>query len=59
MVGSILIIGDQNKQGQTLKDALRKETHFSVTLTPKNAISMNAIVEKSPDLLIFNPKTSY
>jgi DNA-binding response OmpR family regulator len=59
MVGSVLIIGDQNKHGLELKDALKKETHFSVTLVPKNGISVNAIVERDPDLIIFNPKSSY
>ena len=59
MVGSILIIGDQNKQGQELKDALKKETHFSASLVAKNGISVNAIVEKEPDLIVFNPKTQY
>jgi len=59
MVGTILVVGDQNKQGQELRDALKKETHFATTLVPKNAISVNAIVEKDPDLLIFNPRSSY
>ena len=59
MVGTILIIGDQNKQGNELKDALKKETHFSASLTAKNGISVNAIVEKEPDLIVFNPKSQY
>ena len=59
MVGSIVIIGDQNKQGQDLKDALKKETHFSVQTVPKNVITVNAVIEKEPDLLILNPKNSY
>jgi len=59
MVGTILIVGDQNKQGQALKDALKKDTNFTALLIPKNAISVNAIVEKDPDLLIFNPKSGY
>lgn len=59
MVGSILIIGDQNKQGQELREALKKETHFTVSLVPKNGISVNTVVEKDPDLIIFNPKASY
>lgn len=59
MVGSIIIVGDQNKQGQELKEALKKETHFSVHIVPKNAISLNAVTEKDPDLIILNPKTSY
>ncbi len=59
MVGSILIIGDQNKQGVELKDALKKETHFTTTIVPKNGISMNAILDKEPDLIVFNPKSQY
>ena len=59
MVGSILIIGDQNKQGLELKEALKKETHFSVAIVPKNNVSVSLIVEKSADLIIFNPKSSY
>ncbi len=59
MVGSILIIGDQNKQGHELKEALKKETHFSSQIISKNAISLNTTVEKEPDLIILNPKNSY
>jgi DNA-binding response OmpR family regulator len=59
MVGTILIIGDQNKQGQELRDALKKETHFATFLVPKSGISVNAVVEREPDLIIFNPKSSY
>ena len=59
MVGTILIIGDQNKQGVELKDALKKETHFTTLLVPKNGISVNAVVERDPDLIILNPKASY
>ena len=59
MVGSIIIVGDQNKQGQDLKDVLKKETHFAIQMIPKNAISLNAIMEKEPDLIILNPKSSY
>ena len=59
MVGSIIIIGDQNKQGQELKDALKKETHFSTHLIPKIAIALNAVTEKEPDLIVLNPKASY
>jgi len=59
MVGTILIIGDQNKQGLELKDALKKETHFTTVLVPKNGISVNAVVERDPDLIILNPKSSY
>lgn len=59
MVGSILIIGDQNKQGQELRDALKKETHFAVQMVPKKGISMDAVLEKDPDLIILNPKSAY
>ena len=59
MVGSILIIGDQNKQGQDLRDALKKETNFLVKMIPLNGISVDATVEIEPDLIIVNPKTSY
>jgi two-component system, OmpR family, alkaline phosphatase synthesis response regulator PhoP len=59
MVGSILIVGDQNKQGIELKDALKKDTHFSVQVVSKNGISPNAIAEKEPDLVILNPKNTY
>ena len=59
MIGSILIIGDQNKQGQELKEALKKETHFAAAVMAKNGISVNAIIEKQPDLIIFNPKSQY
>ncbi len=59
MVGTILIIGDQNKQGIELKEALKKETHFTTILVPKNGISVNAVVERDPDLIILNPKASY
>lgn len=59
MVGSIIIVGDQNKQGQELKDALQKETHFSTQIIPKNALALNAISEKDTDLIILNPKNAY
>jgi DNA-binding response OmpR family regulator len=59
MVGTILIIGDENKQGLELKEALKKETHFSATVVPKNAISVNAVAEKGPDLIILNPRAQY
>jgi DNA-binding response OmpR family regulator len=59
MVGNILFIGDQNKNGLELRDALKKETNFAVSIVPKNGISVNAIVEREPDLIVFNPKASY
>lgn len=59
MVGSILIIGDQNKQGLDLRDTLKKETNFAVHIVSKNGISTNAVLEKEPDLIILNPKVSY
>jgi DNA-binding response OmpR family regulator len=59
MVGTVLIVGDQNKQGLELRDALKKDTHFAATVVQKSAISVNAIVEKQPDLIVLNPKSSY
>ncbi len=59
MVGTILIIGDQNKQGTELRDSLKRETNFAVHMVSKNGISTNAVLEKEPDLLILNPKTAY
>ncbi len=59
MNGKILIIGDQNKQGAELKDALKKETHFSVTDMPKNGITPSAVAQREPDLIIINPKSTY
>ena len=59
MVGSILIIGDQNKQGEALKEALKKDTHFAAYLISKNGISVNAAVEKEPTLIILNPNAGY
>lgn len=59
MVGSVLIVGDQNKQGLELKDALKKETHFAAHLVSKNGVSVSAVLGKEPDLIILNPKNSY
>lgn len=59
MIGNILIIGDQNKQGVELKEALKKETNFVVRAVSLNGISVKEIIDKDPSLLIFNPKNSY
>ncbi len=59
MVGSILIIGDQHKQGQELKDAIKKETNFSLYHISKNGTSVSEAVKKEPDLIVLNPKSSY
>ena len=59
MVGNVVIIGDQNKQGHELKETLRKETHFVTHLLVKNGTALNAIVSKDPDLIVINPKGSY
>lgn len=59
MVGTIVIVGDQNKEGLSLKDSLKKETNFSVHLLPKNDVTASAVAEKEPDLLVINPKNSY
>ena len=59
MIGTILIIGDQNKQGLELKEALKKATHFTTAVVAKNGFSMNAILDKEPDLIILNPTAQY
>ncbi|OIO39703.1 MAG: hypothetical protein AUJ71_00155 [Candidatus Omnitrophica bacterium CG1_02_49_16] len=59
MVGNILIVGDQNKQGLDLKQALKKETYFSVQIIPGSPISTKPIIDQDPDLIILNPKASY
>ncbi len=59
MVGSVLIIGDQNKEASLLKEALKKETHFATQMISKNGITAGTICAKEPDLIIFNPKASY
>lgn len=59
MVGSILIIGDQNKAAEELKDALKKDTHFTAKVISKNGISPSVVIEKEPDLIVMNPKSSY
>ena len=59
MVGTILIVGDQNKEGFALKETLKKETNFSVQLVPRNGFSAGAAAKKEPDLLVLNPKSSY
>ncbi len=59
MVGNILIIGDQNKQGAELRDALKRETNFAVHIASKNGISAPAVLEREPDLILLNPKASY
>lgn len=58
MTGQILIIGDQHKQGQELKDALKKEAHFVASIVPLNG-AVNEISKKEPDLVVINPKASY
>lgn len=59
MIGSILVIGDQNKQGVELRNALKKETNFAVKIVPLNAIAVNSVLESEPDLIIMNPKSNY
>ena len=59
MTGNILIIGDQNKQGIELKDALKTQTHFNASLIAKNGVSTSGILSKDPDLIILNPKSQY
>ena len=59
MIGSILIVGDQNKQGPELRQALKKETHFSIQIISKPPLSKKPVIDQDPDLIILNPKNSY
>lgn len=59
MVGTILVVGDQNKQGLELRDALKKETNFTVHSVAKNGLSMSLVTERDPDLIILNPKSTH
>src|SRR3989338_6112394 len=59
MVGTVLIAGDQNKQGSDLKDALKKETNFSAQVLPKNGSLLEALRSRNPDLIVLNPKQTY
>ncbi len=59
MVGKIIILGDQNKQGQDLKDVLKKETHFTLRHSSLNGTALKEISEQAPDLVVLNPKSSY
>jgi two-component system, OmpR family, alkaline phosphatase synthesis response regulator PhoP len=59
MVGNILVIGDQNKQGSELKDVLKKETNFTIRQLSLSGLSATEVTSKEPDLIILNPKGSY
>ncbi len=59
MVGNILIIGDQNKQGLELRDALKKDSNFMIRVVSLVGYSSHNLIEKEPDVLILNPKSSY
>ncbi len=59
MVGKILIFGDQNKQGVELKEALKKNTNFSISILPVTSSSVADAAKNEADLLIVNPKSSY
>ncbi|MBI2095888.1 MAG: response regulator transcription factor [Candidatus Omnitrophica bacterium] len=59
MVGNILIVGDQNKQGQELKEALKKDTHFSAQLISRKAATMEELARREADLIVLNPKNGY
>ncbi len=56
MRGNILILGDQNKSGQELGNALKKATHFAVRILPIAHFSRGVVVEYKPDLIVLNPK---
>lgn len=59
MVGSFLLCGDQNKEGLALKEALKKETHFTVRVIPLGPGAASAIVAAQPELVLLNPKATY
>ncbi|MBI4432222.1 MAG: response regulator transcription factor [Candidatus Omnitrophica bacterium] len=59
MVGNILIIGSENKQGLELKDAVKKETHFTAQVLARNGLAISAVASREPDLMVVNPKASY
>lgn len=59
MIGNILIVGDQNKQGQELKEALKKDTHFLAQIISRSAASMDELVRRGADLIVLNPRNSY
>lgn len=59
MIGNIIIVGDQNKQAQDLREAVKKETNFTARLISLNGTTWNTVMESEPDLIIMNPKASY
>lgn len=59
MNANVLILGDQNKQGHELRDALKKEAHFVARLVPANGTALDEIIAKEPDLVVMNPRSSY
>lgn len=59
MTGNLLIIGNENKDGQLLRDALKKQTNFAVHQVAMNGLSINEVTEREPALIVLNPKKSY
>ncbi len=59
MTGNILIIGNEHRDGQLLRDALKKQTNFAVNQVSMNGISVNEVAERGPALIVMNPKKSY
>lgn len=59
MTGKIIIIGDENKEGRLLKDALKKSTHFVVHQAAVGGILFVELIEREPDMIILNPQKSY
>ncbi len=59
MIGKILIIGDQNGEGQKLRDSLKKETNLTLRLISLNGVSISTAIEQDADILVINPKASY
>ena len=59
MIGNVLIVGDQHKDGQALREQLKKESTFTVRTVPISGISVLGVMEQEPDLIVLNPKSSY
>lgn len=58
MLGNILLIGDQNKQALELRNALKKDTNFTVKVLANNPSVVESVQKAEPDLLLLNPKSS-
>lgn len=59
MLGSVLIVGEEHKDGKLLKEALKKEAStFTVHQIAFSAQVLSVISEKRPTILLLNPATN-